>query len=198
MTRFIETIRVVDGVACHLEYHCKRFSRTNWHHYKHQEEEDFAGFVSEILSKEMSIISKGVFKLRVIYSGKILSYTVEPYRSKLIKTLRLVEDNSISYSFKYENRCEIEKNFAMRDGCDDILIVKEGEITDSSYCNVVFEKGGSLYTPVSYLLPGTARERMINEGVLKETKIRPCDISRYDKVYLINSMIGLYPVESIL
>ena len=198
MIKFIESIRVVDGVAYHLDYHFKRFSRTIKHHFKNQDEEDLYGFVSEILSKERDVIKKGVFKLRLIYSNKILSFTIDPYQPKLIKTLRLVEDNNIRYPFKYEERSEIDKNFTMRNGCDDVLIVKEGEITDTSYCNVVFEKGRILYTPVSYLLPGTARERMINEGLLNEIKIRPCDISRYDKVYLINSMLDLYPVDSIL
>mgnify|MGYP000872165625 CR=1 FL=1 len=197
MTKFIETVLIEDGTVCHLDYHSRRYARTLQHHFLHGKAEEFNRYVKNVLAGEPMSISKGIFKLRVIYSDKPLSYTLEPYQSKEIKTLKLVEDDSIDYNFKYENRCSIERLLSLRGECDDILIVKNGYITDTSYCNIIFEKDGQLFTPSTPLLAGTKRERLINTGTIKEEKIRPCDIRRYDKVYLINSMLDFVQVEKI-
>ena len=197
MIRFIETIRIADGVADNLEYHRKRYNHTIRHHYQNMDSEDFILYISRVLNNESMKISKGLFKLRVTYTNKPLSYTLEPYYAKEIRSLRLVENNGVDYSFKYENRSAIEALFLFRGDCDDILIVKNGYITDTSYCNIVFEKDGHFFTPSTPLLAGTKRERLINEGMITEEKIRPCDICRYDKVYLINSMLDFVQVEKI-
>ena len=79
-----------------------------------------------------------------------------------------------------------------RAGCDDILIVRDGRITDTSFSNVVFEDaGGGLYTPDTCLLKGTRRESLLDAGIIRECPITVDDIRRFRKVLLVNAMIGL-------
>ena len=79
-----------------------------------------------------------------------------------------------------------------RNDCDDILIVKNSLITDTSYTNVVFEDSNEkLYTPTSTLLPGTKRKQLLDAGIIHEKKIHVNDIKLYKGVYLINAMIDI-------
>ncbi|MEZ7874425.1 MAG: aminotransferase class IV [Bacteroidales bacterium] len=198
MIKFIETIKVLNGDTPDIKEHVQRVRATLRHFYsKSKEEFDLILSVSEILDREREKISNGLFKLRVVYSDRFISGTLIPYIPKTIKRLKVVECDAIDYPFKFENRTAIESLLSYKDNCDDILIVKKGVVTDTSYSNIVFERMGSLYTPESYLLAGTKRAKLIRDGIISEEKIRPCDIDRYDKAYLINSMLDLYPVEEI-
>lgn len=198
MIKFIETIKVLNGDTPDIKEHAQRVRATLRHFYsKSKEEFDLILSVSEILDREREKISNGLFKLRVVYSDRFISWTLIPYIPKTIKRLKVVECDAIDYPFKFENRTAIESLLSYKDNCDDILIVKKGVVTDTSYSNIVFERMGSLYTPESYLLAGTKRAKLIRDGIISEEKIRPCDIDKYDKAYLINSMLDLYPVEEI-
>jgi 4-amino-4-deoxychorismate lyase len=86
----------------------------------------------------------------------------------------------------------------MRGDCDDILIVKRGMVTDSSYSNVVFRGSyGNWVTPATYLLPGTRRASLIQQGLISETDISINDITKYTELKLINAMMGLDDTEGI-
>ena len=80
---------------------------------------------------------------------------------------------------------------AQKENCDDILVVKNGLVTDTSFTNVVFESDKGLFTPSTYLLPGTKRQTLLKERVIKEKVIRIEDIEDYRKLYLINAMMGI-------
>ncbi len=87
------------------------------------------------------------YKCRVTYGGKIETIEWERYLPRTIQSLRLVEHNSIDYAFKYKNRDALNTLHAQRGHCDDVLIVKNGLITDTSYANVAFSDGTAWYTP---------------------------------------------------
>ncbi|HBZ26679.1 MAG TPA: chorismate-binding protein [Rikenellaceae bacterium] len=188
---FIETIKVVDGVAQNLDLHLKRSSQTMLHNF---------GIIkalplAELLYFNVNLPLNGVYKLRVIYSKDIIDYSLEPYIPKNIKTLRMIDGGDIDYRFKYENRDTINTLFEKRGDCDDILIVKEGLITDSSYCNVVFGEGRSYFTPADPLLKGTKRESLLISGAIRERVIRESEIGRYRTVFIVNAMLDMTPVS---
>ena len=198
MLKFIESIKVLNGDTPDINEHLQRVIRTIQYFYsKSNEKFDFISCVYTVLERERDKISDGLFKLRVVYSDRFISGTLIPYIPKRIKRLKLVESDDIEYPFKFENRTAIDSLLSYKDKCDDILIVKNGVITDTSYSNIVFERMGNLYTPDSYLLAGTKRAKLIRACLIREEKIRPCDIDKYDKAYLINSMLDLYPVEAL-
>jgi 4-amino-4-deoxychorismate lyase len=112
-----------------------------------------------------------------------------PYQQKPINSIRIIEHDRINYEFKYSNRKLINRLFDLKQECDDILIVKKGRVTDTSYCNIVFRRGSHWYTPYSPLLKGTQRTKLLEHDLIIEEDITLDDISSFETFKLINSML---------
>lgn len=190
---FLETISIENGKALNLKAHVERMERTALHF----------GFIAPSLYIHLSELTSpmnllpgelreetGKIKCRVLYRETIQDITFERYRPKAIQSLKMVEA-SPDYAFKYADRSALNDLVAKKDGCDDILIVRNGLITDTSYSNVVLSKGEELYTPAQPLLHGTRRQKLLREGIIREAKITPSTLHEYDRLYLINAMVGL-------
>jgi len=184
MSRFIETIRLKDGVADNLSYHAQRMNRSVEEVLCSKREFD----LEEALSS-FSLPPKGLHKIRLVYDTEIRSLEVTPYKRKEIRQLKIVYDNSVSYDYKFENRTELESLFSQRDECEDVIIIKNYQVTDTSFSNLVFKKGNQWFTPKTFLLDGTTRKRLLEEEIIFEEKITINDLQRYDKVKLINAML---------
>lgn len=78
---------------------------------------------------------------------------------------------------------------------DDVLLYNErGELTESTIANMLMEINGSLYTPPVRcgLLAGTARARLLAEGVIRERVLPVSLLEKGWPLYLINSVRGRY------
>jgi len=131
------------------------------------------------------------YKLRVIYSKDILDADISPYKIKKISSLKIIKDNNIEYSYKYENREYLNSLFIQRESCDDILIVKNNLIADSSFANLIFFDGTNYITPSKPLLNGTKREKLLQENKIIASDIKVEDIASFQKAFLINAMVDL-------
>ena len=56
----------------------------------------------------------------------------------------------MEYNYKWEDRSQLDALYAKRENVDDILIVKNGLITDTLYANIAFEKSGQWFTTVAF------------------------------------------------
>lgn len=186
MCLLLETIKIVDGKPQNLDFHQKRFenARKSMFGLKNFD------LLSEII-KVPEFAQNGLFRCRLLYKEKIEKIEFLPYNFRQIKTLRLVESNGIDYSYKFADRSELENLFAQKGDCDDIIIVKNGLITDSFAANLVFYDGQKWWTPDSPLLKGTKREKFLAEKTISACKIELSDLQKYSKVGLINAMIDL-------
>lgn len=182
--RFIESIRVCNGAFCSLEWHLQRMRQTAAHW---QYPLDLSLFPEEV-SEEAS---SGVFKCRIVYDTQIREITYSPYQPRMIHSLKLVDGGTLDYTFKYEDRSALMRLTRQKGICDDVLITKDGYITDTSYSNVVLENSEGLFVPHTCLLNGTRRQRLLTEGIVQERPIRPADLNQYNRLYLINTLIGL-------
>lgn len=75
--------------------------------------------------------------------------------------------------------------------CDDVILWNErGEVTESTIANIVVEIEGKLFTPPvdSGLLAGTFRNVLLQEGKIKERVITVEELTRCQRLYLINSL----------
>ena len=183
---FVEVIKIKDGVFVDPQTHTDRISCTTLHFFSEP--------LTVVLVDKMipADLCKGVVKCRIVYNSKVVSIDFEPYKLRSIRSLAIVEDMAIDYSCKYLNRDSIDKLFARREDCDDILIVKNSLVTDTSYTNVVFKDvEGKLYTPTSTLLAGTKRQRLLEAGIIEEKEVHVNNIYLYAGVYLINTMIDI-------
>lgn len=192
--RFIETIKIENGVAQNLDLHLERASKTCFHHFGVRTVLPFDTIINEIISSH----KEGIYKLRIIYTVRIEHFTIELYQPKTIKSLKIVDGGNIDYSFKYEDRQDLNRLLDQRGDCDDIIIVKDGFVTDTSYSNLVFSDGEHFFTPSSFLLNGIKRQELLRGGKTKEKEIKIEDINSYNEVFLINSMLDFAPVTKII
>ena len=108
-----------------------------------------------------------------------------------IKSLKLVYDDAIDYSYKYADRSALTKLLEQKGNCDEIIIVKNALLTDTSYTNLAFFNGKEWHTPSTPLLKGTMRERLVEEEKIREAAITVNDLKNYEKVSLINCMLDI-------
>jgi len=184
MSQFIETIRLQDGLTSSLGFHEERMNRSVEEVLHAQQKFDLENILSSL-----SLPPKGLHKIRLVYDTEIRSIEITPYRKKEIRQLKIVYDNTISYDYKFENRTELEHLFGQRDDCDDILIIKNYQVTDASYANLIFRKNDQWFTPRTFLLNGTTRKQLLERKIILEEKITIHDLHRYEKVKLINAML---------
>lgn len=184
MSLLIESIKVVDGRFCNLFYHEQRMIRSLNALCGVDEDLNLEHFL-----QELQVPSQGVFKCRIVYDELTKEVEFIPYEPKSIRSLRVVEHDRINYEFKYKDRKSIDKLFALREDCDDILIVKKGNITDSSFANIVLKRDDEWYTPWSALLKGTMRQKLIDDGTIVEEEITVADLPSFKTFKLINAML---------
>jgi len=191
MLRFVESIKIKDGITENIEYHNRRFESTMLSIFKSTGKIDLADLIQ--VPEEYTA---GVYKCRVVYSSKIEKIEFDAYQKRNIRTVKLVYDNKIDYSFKYENKSSLDRLKSLHPDYDDVLIVKNGLVTDSSFSNVAFFNGTEWHTPAAPLLRGTRREKLISEGFILPVEIQPDDIQRYTKISFINAMLDLGESET--
>jgi len=181
--RLLETIKCKDGKLYNLEFHQARFDMARKDYFSCSNKINLAEFIQ--IPVEFLI---GLFRCRVIYSDEVEKIEFLPHQIKKVESLKLVEDNEIDYKFKYLDRDKLNQLYEQREGCDDVLIVKNGCISDSFTANPIFFDGERWWTPNSPLLAGTQRAYLISEGIISVCKITPSDIDEYTKVGLINAL----------
>ena len=135
-------------------------------------------------------IDDSIHKCRIVYSEKINSMEFTKYDKRLPNSIKLIYDDEIDYSFKYEKR-ERLKYLVESSGADEIVIVKNGMITDTSRSNIVLSDGNSFVTPATFLLEGTKRKELLDRKIIGEEKISVENLFLYKKLFLINAMLDL-------
>ena len=188
---FIETICILNGMALNLEAHQQRMKRTATHFgFESPSLQSRLGKEEDIKRLLKGDLQEGKVKCRVVYRDTIEEITVERYHPKKVGSLKLM-NASPDYSFKFADRSALNELLKQKGSSDEILIVRDGLITDTSYSNVVFRKGSRLYTPDEPLLNGTKRQQLLHEGRVEEAKITPDRLHEYDRVYLINALLDI-------
>ncbi|MFO7368741.1 MAG: aminotransferase class IV [Bacteroidales bacterium] len=134
-----------------------------------------------------------IYRCRFLYNKNNFVTEFIPYQPRHITKLYLVHDDQIDYSFKYTDRSRLD---ALRRQIpntldSDVLIVKNGLITETSIANIAFSDGEKWYTPDSPLLKGTKRAFYLSNGTLTERKISPDDFSGFTSARLINALLDL-------
>lgn len=184
MSLLIESIKLIDGKFCNLFYHEQRMLRSLETLCGAEDDLNLEEFL-----KSMEYPQQGLYKCRIVYDDKVKEVEFHPYELRVVSSLRLIEADRINYDHKFVDRKEIDKLFEKRDGCDDILIVKKGKLTDASYANIVFRKDDEWITPWSALLKGTMRQNLIDNNVITAEEITVDDLSSFSTFKLINAML---------
>lgn len=179
-----ETICVENRELKNLPYHEARLNKTRRELWGYHDNWNLA----ELLPVP-DVLDEGMHKCRVAYSKDIDNIKWEPYSRRTIRKIRRIYHDEIEYQYKYDNRDALNALFAQRGDADEILIIKKGLVTDSSFCNVAFSDGNRWLTPASPLLPGTQRAFLLDEGIIECAEIRESDIGTFSRIRLFNAMV---------
>ena len=172
-----ETIKVEDGKLLNLEYHQKRVDYTR----------EFFGFKDKLELKKQSfeLPQKGEFRLRIDYDKEIKSFTCKEFKKREFKEFKIIESD-IEYSYKYTDREQLD---ALKRDDQEIIIVKNGFLTDTTIANIALKKEGIWLTPKTPLLKGTTRARLIDEGFLKCEDLTMEDLKKAQNFAIMNALI---------
>jgi 4-amino-4-deoxychorismate lyase len=187
MSLLVESIKVADGKLLNISLHNERMIRTLYVIY---------GIRNNYRLEEQIVVPDtactGIYKCRVLYDDRSFKIEFLPYSVRKIMSLKIVSGDEVCYPYKYTDRTKIDRLFEMRGDCDDIIIVKNDKVTDSSYANLVFrDNNGEWVTPATYLLPGTKRAFLLKNRMISEQEISLSDLKKYSEVKLINAMIDI-------
>jgi len=184
---FIETFKTVDGLLQNIEYHQYRVNRTL----------KAFNIKDRVELKSINFPKKGTFRCRVIYRDKILKVEFFAIKKREFKKLSFAYSDSIEYGYKYENRDSLNnlKDKFLKES-DEILIIKNGLLTDTTISNIALFDGVEWVTPKTPLLKGTVRDRLLKEGKLRELDIPENSIFNYKKIALLNAILDFYLIES--
>ena len=139
---FIESVKVKDGVVMNMEFHLERMKKS----------------IGKLHNTDFTIPEEyrvGIVKMRILYNEEtIKDVSFQKYKYPEINSLKMVEGNDICYGLKFEDRTAINNLYLQKEECDDILIIKDGFVTDTSFCNIIFVKNNTCFTPDTPLLEG--------------------------------------------
>lgn len=185
MCLLFESIKIENKEIINSDYHKERMIKSVKETFNIERSFNF-----DILQPKLDALGTDTYKLKIIYNEDIIEHSIEKYEKRKINTLKLVKvDTSNFYSFKFFDRSEINKLYKLRSGRDDILMVNNRDILDSSIANIIFYNGFEWHTPTTFLLNGTKRQYLINNQIIKERNISIDDFKKYKSFQLINAML---------
>ena len=185
MCQFIETIRIENGKALNLGFHNYRFNKTRRDIFECNLPVNLADYIQYTERT----------KCRIEYQDEVEKVEYQPYTIRPVKSLRMVTSDGLDYTYKSSNRQKLDELFKQKGEADDILIIRDGFLTDNSIANIALWNGEQWETPEKPLLEGTMRASLLGKGLIVPAEIRPQDLSRYSRVRLFNAMIGFGEIE---
>jgi 4-amino-4-deoxychorismate lyase len=184
----LETIKIENGEIHNLSYHQQRCDESRQTLFQTTDTLELSSIINPP--------KKGLYRCRILYGETLHSIDYIPYTPKKIQTLRIVPSD-IDYSLKYANRDSLNALLESNKDVDEVIIEKNGYLTDTTISNIAFYDGEQWFTPAKPLLEGTMRAKLIDEGFLQIKEIKREDLYHYSQVALMNAMIGFKIINDI-
>jgi len=186
MCQLFETIKYCDGIFYDLSFHNERMNNARKILFDRNDKIK----LENILSMQIIEGNKAV-KVNVYYSKEIEEVKYSVYESKKIERLKMIICDEIEYEFKYSDRRIFDelKEKAFCEENEEILIIKNNFITDTSFTNVAFYDGKKWFTPSTPILKGTKRAQLLKDGIMTEFELKKEDLNKFISVKLFNAML---------
>ncbi len=189
MSLLFETIKIFDKKAYNLKYHQIRMQKSIKKLFGKQK------FFN--LQKLITPPSKDFYRCKIIYSDKIEDISFYKYFPRKIESFKLIKSD-IEYNYKFLNRKEIDELFLQRGKCDEIIIIKDNKITDTSIANIAFFDSKRWITPKNPLLKGTTRARLLEKKKILAKDIYIEEIKFMKKIAIMNALIGFKIIDNFI
>lgn len=188
----IETICIERGKIHNIALHQQRYERSLLRFYGKSAVRIYDLFNLIQNSADFpTALSHPLIRCRAVYCHSAVRLQFSPYRRKTYRSFQPVICDKIDYALKYTDRTLLNRLAAQRAQCDEIMIIKNGYVTDCSIGNLIFRRQGEWFTPDTPLLKGTQRQNLLHEGKVRETAISLQNIDQFEEIRLINAMNGL-------
>lgn len=186
MCLLLETIKLNNGVLENLFYHNLRMNAARAELFN-------AGTAIQI-EKEVLIpdeFKEGLYRCRIIYNDAIEQTEFLPVRPRIFNCLKIIIYDRIDYHLKFADRSLLNALFSHRENADEIIIIKDGLVTDCTIGNLVFYDGVEWITPDRPLLKGTQRQALLDRKLITEKRITEKDLIDFQKAGIINAFFDL-------
>ncbi|MDE1192094.1 MAG: aminotransferase class IV [Arachidicoccus sp.] len=130
------------------------------------------------------------YKCRVVYDAANVEVEFSPYQRKQINKLIIKEGSEIEYSFKYADRNKLNALSENLKDDEEVLIVQNNLLTDTSFTNIALYNGTDWLTPAKPLLQGVQRNYLLSQNVIHEADIDFRDLKNYSEIKLFNALNG--------
>ena len=174
-----ETIKIENGQIENIEWHNQRCNRSRTELFNAQAPLNLEAFITPPPT--------GLYRCRLTYKHDIHSVEYLPYTPKVFHRFTIVK-SQIDYAYKYDNREEL--NHLQKLYNDEIIIEKDGLLTDTSIANIAFYNGQEWLTPKIPLLKGTMRAKLLHNSRLIPKNIKKEELQNFSHFALMNAMIG--------
>ncbi|MBG0782083.1 MAG: aminotransferase class IV [Bacteroidales bacterium] len=181
----LESILLIDGQFPLLDYHQARMDYAT--------ENLFGIYVKPSLRDWINAHPypvRGKYKCRILYGKRMQQPNYQVYYYKPVKKLQLIKANRLSYKLKFTDRAALNYLHQLKREADDVLIVQNDLITDTTYCNIAFRYGNEWFTPANPLLKGVQRAFLLDQGLLKAADLKVSDLRHFSHFKCFNAMIG--------
>jgi 4-amino-4-deoxychorismate lyase len=189
MSKLLETIKIINGIAPFLTFHQQRLNESRQQLFQTNDEIDLDTVIQAPSTEQ-------IYRCRVIYGQTIEKVEYLPYKIKKFNCFKVIAANALVYEFKYLDRTQINQLIASKGAADEILIIKNGLVTDTSIANVAFWRQNQWLTPATPLLKGTTRQRWLSTGRIEEAEIKLTDLNTFTKMALMNALMDFTILEN--
>ncbi|OBX85005.1 hypothetical protein A7456_02285 [Moraxella nonliquefaciens] len=183
LTMLFETLAINNGRILNLDYHNRRFKQGQLFLHCQTMIDDIANIVN--ISDEFD---NKFIRCRVTYDKYSIKVEYFDYIPKSIQSFKIIECDSIDYAYKYDDRNLLNQLLSQKGDCDEIIIIKNGLVTDCSIGNLLFLKDDIWYTPNTPLLKGVQRAYLLEAQKIHLANIDKNNIWQYEKVMMINAL----------
>ncbi|MFP4510074.1 MAG: aminotransferase class IV [Spirochaetaceae bacterium] len=196
MCRLLETIRVRTYRAEHLAWHFRRIAASTG---SDSAARAITGAAVQIVREQtgLAIAGPSRYRLRIEYIGDtVCEYSIVPYRPGALNALCV--RGPVEYKLKYADRRALDATAAGLAVGVEPLYVSDGRVLETRYANLAFRRKGVWFTPAEVMHEGTTRARLLASGAVRLSDIRLSDLSRFDRICLLNAMldpgeVGIHP-----
>ena len=184
-----ETLCIEKGQVQNLALHQQRYENSLREFYAGQPYDIFS--IAKILQKNTALwanLQSTIIRCRIDYNATQYHLQCFPYQRKNYQRFQPVICDDIDYHLKYSDRAIFNELLKQKGDYDEIIIVKQGKITDCTIGNLILRQGSQWFTPDSPLLIGTQRSKLLQERKIIERKILLSDLPLFEEIRLINAL----------
>ena len=203
----LETLRLEQGQWINLDDHIVRMAQAA-NHFSYVFDSAAAFNQLEKLAHQHA---QGVYRARCLLQAdgtlnvELHSFQLSsaPVQLRLAKAPMNARPEFILH--KTTHRPEYDRFLDQAQGAFDVVLFSEaGYLTETCRCNLIVKIQGELFTPHicsstnTYLLPGVLRAQLLRENTIRPASLSVQDLQRAEQVWVINSLRGWVPVQTVL